>query len=211
MGKKLLQREIKAIALARLEDAARTTADFKNVIEHWNKRDENRESREQYNEVSRPNEMMLHWDKTNPDDEKGILRSTFGAVIPPPLVHPHWRQLIKGDFIDTIYDSADEMWQLVEDEDIAGQLKSLTTKQKDMVFLRAVRLCTAEQVACYRDKTDRAVRKLYVSALERIREKIAPIIQQQIAANAYNVTFAKRKFIEWYGDEKLVIDNTENE
>ena len=96
--KKLLKRETERIALTRMEDSARTPADFKAVVKQWNHLDQNRERRERYNEVSRPNEGMLHWDKVNASDEKGRMRSTFGAVIPPPLVHPYWRQLIKGDF-----------------------------------------------------------------------------------------------------------------
>ena len=207
MGKQILQRELKQIALTRLEDAARTIDDFKVVTKHWNTNDKSRMRKERRHEIGRPNEEMLHWDKAGASDEKGRLRSTFGVIIPPPLVHPHWRQLIKGDFLDTIYDNAGDMWQLVEDEDIADQLKALTDKQKDVVFLRAVRQCTAEQVACYRDKTDRAVRKLYVAALEKIRDKIAPIIQQQIAANAYNATYAKRQFIEWYESEIKALGN----
>lgn len=110
MGKELLKREVKVIALTRMEDSARTVSDFKAVVKQWNHLDRNRERRERDHEISRPNEIMLHWDKEKADDEKGGLRSTFGAVIPPPLVHPYWRQLIQGDFIDTIYNNAFEMW-----------------------------------------------------------------------------------------------------
>ena len=55
MGKKLLVREIKRIALLRMEEAARTKADWNDVIIQWNQLDRNRERRERYNEVSRPN------------------------------------------------------------------------------------------------------------------------------------------------------------
>ena len=46
MGRELLAREAKAIALTRMEDAARTEDDFKAVIKQWNHNDENRERRE---------------------------------------------------------------------------------------------------------------------------------------------------------------------
>ena len=209
--KKLLKREIERAALTRIEDSARTVEDFEAVVKQWNHLDQNRERRERYNEVSRPNEEMLHWDKMNASDEKGRMRSTFGAVIPPPLVHPYWRQLIKGDFIDTIYDNANEMWQLVEDGDISIQLKSLSAKQKDVVFLRVVRLCTAEQVACYRDKTDRAVRKLLVATLEKIRNNLAPIIRKQADEQSPEMTFAKREFLKWLENEKVALDKNKNE
>lgn len=213
MGKKLLVREAKAIALARMEDSARTVKDFQAVTKQWDHLDENRERRERYNEISRPNEIMLHWDRVDPNDEKGKLKSSFRAVVYPPIIHHYWRQLIQGDFIDAIYDNANEMWQLVEDCNIAVQLKdTLTDRQKVVLFLSAVRLCTPQQIACYQDKTDRGIRKLLTAALERIRDKIAPIIEKQIEENAPDVTFAKRQFIEWYEEQqKLVLDKNKGD
>lgn len=51
--RKKLKRELRAEALARLEDAARTQRDFENVIAWWDKLDANRERRERYHELSR--------------------------------------------------------------------------------------------------------------------------------------------------------------
>lgn len=47
---KRLKREIKAEALRRLEEAARTEADFQAVINQWDKLDQNRERRERDHE-----------------------------------------------------------------------------------------------------------------------------------------------------------------
>jgi len=211
MGKPLLVRETKRIALTRMEDAARTVDDFKAVVKKWNDLDKNRERRERDHEIGRPNEEMLHWDKVNANDEKGKLRSVFGAVIPPPLNHPWWRQLIQGDFIDAIYDKAGDMWQLVEDVDISAQLKALTDKQKTVIFLSAVRQCTPQQIACYQNKTDRGIRKHLTATLERIRDKLASIIQEQSKANFYGMTWAKRQFLEWYDNEKIALDKDKDE
>ena len=57
--KKQLVRDIKAAALERLEEAARTKEDFEKVIELWNKRDENRERKERYHEVCRGDNVPL--------------------------------------------------------------------------------------------------------------------------------------------------------
>ena len=53
MGRELLVREIKAAALARMEDAARTEDDFKKVITQWNHNDKNRERKERYGILQR--------------------------------------------------------------------------------------------------------------------------------------------------------------
>ena len=51
--RKKLKRELRAEALARLEDSARTQREFENVIAWWDRLDANRERRERYHELSR--------------------------------------------------------------------------------------------------------------------------------------------------------------
>jgi len=205
MGRELLVREVKAAALARMEDAARTEDDFKKVIIQWNHNDRNRERKERYHEIGRPNEEMLHWDSINPNDEKGKIKEGLDTVIPPPLQHQWWRSLMRGDFIDAIFDNALEMWQLIGDWDIAALVKGLTDRQKQVLFLRAVRLCSAAQIAICHDKTDRAVRKLLAATLDSIRDKLAPLIREQMEAEHPQMTLAKREFLEWYDKEKAAV------
>ena len=202
MGRKQLVSEAKAAALARMEDAARTEDDFKAFVKRWNHLDNNRERRERSREIGRSNEEMLHWDRINTNDEKGRLKPGLDVVIPRPLDNIWWRQQLRGDFLDTIYDNALDMWQLIEDLDITALVKNLTDKQKQVLFLRAVRLCSAAQIACCHDKTDRAVRKLLTAALDSIRDKLAPLIREQIEAEYPQITLAKREFLEWYDKEK---------
>jgi DNA-directed RNA polymerase specialized sigma24 family protein len=178
-----LVRDVKREALAHMEAAARTIDDFNAVIRQWDKLDENRERKERAHEIGR-------------DEQKIDVGYTDGAIIPAPISHPAWREAMKGDFLSLIFDNADEIWQLVEDEDISPLVKNLTAKQRDVLFLSAVRQCTSMQVACYRDVTDRAVRKLLAAALRSIREKLTDIIQEQIAAGSPCLTPAKRDFIE---------------
>jgi len=191
-----------------IEDAARTEADFKAVIADWNRLDKNRERRERDHEIGRPNAEMLHWDKINESDEKGRIKEGLDTVIPRPFDHPWWRQLMRGDFMDTIYDNAFDMWQFIGDWDISSLVKILTDKQKEILFSRVVRLCTSAQIACCYDKTDRAVRKLLAAALASIRDKLAPLIQEQIKAGLPHMTPVKREFLAWYCNGKAAaLDN----
>lgn len=198
MGRKQLVREAKAAALARMEDAARTVEDFQNVVKQWNHLDDNRERKERDHEVKRNQETIR-------------LGYSDGLIFPIPFLHPAWRGVINGDFIDLIYDNAAEMWQLVEDWDIASQFLGLTDKQKEVLFYSAVRQCTPQQIACYQDKTDRAIRKLLTATIDRIREKLAAIIREQLAAQVSDMTLAKRQFLEWYEQEKIVLDKDKDE
>lgn len=193
--RKRLVRDLKRAALTRMEDAARTSADFRAIQKQWDKLDENRERRERYHEVKRNEQTLL----------SGY---SGGHVFPIPISHPSWREAMRGDFHDLIYDNAEDLWQLVEDLEIARLLKALKSKQKDVLFLSAVRASTPQQIACYRDKTDRAVRKLLTATLVGLREKLAPIIREQIEIDSPDMTFAKRQFLERYDNKAL--DNDED-
>jgi hypothetical protein len=168
-----------------MEDAARTVDDFKAVVAQWDHLDENRERKERYHEIGRTEKTL----------EIGY---NDGMIFPVPFSHPAWREAVKGDFLSIIFDNALEMWQLIEDGDIAALVKTLTDKQKDVLFLSVVRLCTTAQIACYHDKTDRAVRKLLTAALDSIRNKLAPLICEQLEAGWPQMTLAKREFLAWY-------------
>jgi hypothetical protein len=159
MGRTQLVREAKRAALTRMEDAARTEQDFKQVVAQWNHLDKNRRRRERYNEVNRPNEEMLHWDKVNASDEKGKLRTGFGRVIPRPLEFQWWRQLIRGDFIDTMFDCPHELHELVADEMISPLLQDLSANHKEILYYSAVRLYSNVYIAAIRGQSDRNIRK----------------------------------------------------
>ena len=119
---------------------------------------------------------------------------------------------MRGEFHSLIYDNADEIWQLVEDETISALLKALKSKQKDVLFLSAVRSSTPQQIACYHEKTDRAVRKLLAKTLASLRDKLAPIIREQIEIDSLDMTYAKRCFLERYDKgEMTVLDNAGDE
>jgi hypothetical protein len=197
--------------LPELRTARGREADFKNVIKQWNHNEKNRERKERYWEVGRPNEEMLHWDRINENDEKGRIKEVLEIVVPRPLEHHWWRQLMRGDFIGTIFDNPHEMWQLVEDWDISSIVKGLSHKQKEVLYLRVVRLYTAVQIARHHSKTDRAVRKLLAAALDSIRDKLAPLIREQIETKYPQMTLAKREFLAWYDEkEKPAVDSGGN-
>jgi hypothetical protein len=189
MEHKKLKREIEREALARMEDAARTTEDFKKVVAKWDHLDENRERRERDHEKGR-------------DEQTLDVGYTDGMVLPILISHPAWREAVKGDFLSMIYDSADDMWQLIEDWDVASLVKNLTEKQKEVLFFSVVRLCTPQQIACHKEQTDRAIRKLLTAALDRVRDSLAPLIREQIAAAWPQMTLEKRRFLTWYDKQK---------
>jgi len=203
MGRKLLVREAKRAALARMEDAARTEKDFRAVVEQWNHLDKNRERRVRYNEVKRPNEMMLHWDKINENDEKGRMKDGLETVIPAPLEHEWWRQQLRGDFIDTFFDCPHELHELVSDRLFSQALQDLSENHKEILYYSAIRQWNNVRIAAKREQTDRNIRKTLVLLLKRLRENLIFRIEETLGMRL-PITPLQQKFLERY--EKIALD-----
>ena len=75
----MLHREARTLALRRIEESARTEADFENVLYWWDKLDENRERRERGHEIGRST-VPLEWGA----DEFYICSITCSCVTIPP-------------------------------------------------------------------------------------------------------------------------------
>jgi len=236
MPGKRMTRLGEAEALRRIENAARTTGEFQELTELYNKLDANRERRGRYHEIKqseynlrytgskrtgyrltyielkkdddsedmqeeRPSEA-IH--ESTPNKKKDSAKNTVyneGAVIPSPLMHPYWKELLRGDFISTIYDNADEVWQIIGDWQVGCLIKELTAKQRDVLFRSAVRLCSSEQIAVCTGKTKRGVNKLLADAMERIRSPLVAQIGERFENDLF-VTIEKREFFEWYTGQK---------
>jgi hypothetical protein len=202
MLRETLKRKARAEYLRRLENAARTLEEYREVVAMYDKLDAAREKREQRREVGKFESMYQIAIAGDKRDYPVRLSYGDGAVVPPPICHPYWRELMRGDFIGYIFDSAENMWQIIGDWQVGRLLRDvLTAKQKEALFLSAVRLASTEQIACYTDKTDRAVRRLIAAALENIRSKLAPEIKARLDGGL-PVTLEKRRFLEWYEKQK---------
>ena len=91
VSEKRLKRQIRAEALARLEDAARTEDDFRYVVSEWDRLDRNRERRERDHENLRGDVPLEYMAVPNP------------KMIPLYLNLPRYRQLASGNFLDIIF------------------------------------------------------------------------------------------------------------
>jgi len=154
-----LKREADKIALLRLEAAARTEQDFKYLIKTWDRIDENRERRE------RRGEILCAEDS---------LKRMFaeGEVIPSPIAHIWWRQIVRGNFNDVIFDCPLEIQELTTNTDIFLAVKKLNDGQKEVLYYTAIREWTPQRVAMLRGQTDRNIRKVYSTMIASLRRKL---------------------------------------
>ena len=161
--RKKLKRELRAEALARLEDSARTQREFENVIAWWDRLDANRERRERYHELSRSGDDV-------PLDYGASANELF---FPDMLNDVLEKQLRKGDFIDAIFYCPYDIHELVTEEYLSKILWELNADHKELLFLCAVRLFGSTRIAKIRKQSDRNIRKVRGTMLKKIRKKAA--------------------------------------
>ena len=158
-NKTMLKRELRAIALKRLEDGARTVSDFEEVIKEWDHLDSNRERKERYHEIGRE----------NLDSKKAV--APLSIVIPAPINHAYWRQLMKGYYIDIISNCPYEMHNSLSDEDYSKIIYDLKDDHKELIYFLYLRDFTTNQLAALRNQSDRNIRGVRSTILGQIEKK----------------------------------------
>ena len=180
-----LKRELEQEALTRLEDSARTEEEFANVVTWWNRFDANRERKERYHEIGR-SDVPLEWGMS-PDE----------IVIPAPIRHVFWKQILKGDFLDAIYDCPFEIHELVTDEDISKAIFALKDVQKELLYQLAIKGYSCQLIAACREQTDRNIRKIRDTMLKKLRKSFMQALQNRVD-NHISLTKTEQIFYDTY-------------
>ena len=163
-NKTMLKRELRAIALKRLEDGARTVSDFEEVVKEWDHLDANRERKERYHEIGRE----------NIDSKKDV--APLAIVIPAPINHTYWRQLMKGDYIDIISNCPYEMHNSLSDEDYSKIIYELKDDHKELIYFLYLKDFTTSQLAALRNQSDRSIRGVRSTILGQIEKRVLMIL-----------------------------------
>ena len=159
-----------------MENAARTTADFQNVVSWCNRLDSNRERRERYHEVSRSGLDI-------PLDYGAALD---GEVIPYDVNDVLIKQIRKGDYIDA---------ELVSDVDLSKILNKLSDDHKEIIFNNFVRGTSTKALGKIREQSDRNIRKVRATALKKIHKAFLKVLLSR-KEKGYPLTMEEKLFIE---------------
>jgi len=125
-GKKKLKRELRKEALTRMEESARTEADFEKVTQAWDKLDANRERKECYHGIKRSGDDI-------PLDHG---RAKYGAAFPAWLNDPNYSAIQHGRNLDVIFNCTYELHQFTSHPIL---LKILKMEYKDVLFFTIIR------------------------------------------------------------------------
>ena len=180
----MLHREARALAIRRIEESARTEADFENVLYWWDKLDANRERKERDHETGR-SAVPLEWGAyelylSDSPSYDMILR----------------RLMLAGDFLDVIFDHPETVHELVTDADLSKILKELKQHLKNMLYYLFLRNYSTTEYAESIGQSDRNIRGIRETALKKIRKLYGGIL-----------TYRKENRLPMTIDEKYFLEN----
>ena len=182
--RKLLKRELRAQALKRLEDSARTLKDYENLVAWYDRLDANRQRRERYHELFRSGD----------DVPLDYGASEDALCFPDTLNDVLKRQERKGDFIDTIFYCPYDIHELVTDADMSVILRELNEDHKFLLFLSALRQYSSVKIAAIREQSDRNIRKVRNTMLKKIRKKLLAALTEKVQAQQ-PLTLLEKEFL----------------
>ena len=186
-SEKRLKQEIRAEALRRLEEAARTESDFLTVVDEWNKLDINRERRERDHENLR-----------------GDVPLEFQAV-PEPRIAPLWmnlprfRQLCQGNFLDIIFSCPYELHELTANRFLSKLFFTLSDEQKEVLYYLFVKQYSTARLATLRGQSDRNIRKLRMTIHKKLQRAFYQHLQEKQEAGG-SLTLREQEFFRVFGE-----------
>ena len=182
--RKQLKREVKAQALKRLEDSARTLKDYENLVAWYDRLDANRQRKERYHELYRSG-----------DDVPLDYGAAEDALCFPDTLNDVLARLErKGDFIDSIFYCPYDIHELVTDEDMSIILRELSEDHKFLLFLWALRQYSSTKIAAIRGQSDRNIRKVRNTMLKKIRKKLLAALKEKVQAQQ-PLTLLEKEFL----------------
>ena len=168
--RKLRKRELRAQALKRLEDSARTLRDYENLVAWYDRLDANRQRKERYHELYRSGDDI-------PIDYGA---AEDGLYFPDTLNDVLAKLERKGEFIDSIFYCPYDIHELVADEDMSNILRDLNEDQKFLLFLWALRQYSSPRIATIKGQSDRNIRKVRNTMLKKIRKKLLAALTEKV-------------------------------
>ena len=179
----MLHREARALAIRRIEESARTEADFENVLYWWDKLDANRERKERDHEIGRST-VPLEW---GADEWYLSTRPSYDMFLR--------RLMLVGDFLDFIFDSPETLHELVTDIDLSEILQELKPHLKNMLYYLFLRDYSTAEYAESIGQTDRNIRGIRETALKKMRKLYGGILTYR-KENSLPMTIDEKYFLE---------------
>ena len=192
----MLLRDLKAAALRRQEEAARTEEDFNKIIEKWDKNDAARERRERYNEILRGDVPI----------DCGCSYSPDLKIFPKYMNSTVERQLLHGDFLDFMYDCPFEMHDLTSIDYATEIVKNLKPEHKEILYFIVLKHFKTSTVAQMRGQSDRNIRRARIVVYHKIWKQVYEELTRRQKKGTI-LTEQEKAFMRGYEEGTLVMDD----
>ena len=187
-----LKRELRAEAMTRLEEAARTEADFENVVACWDKLDANRERKERYHEPIQGDMAMEYELKYN------------GKLFPEWMCGANYTSVRQGRYLDVIFNCPHELYEMTGHPILSKTFQELDAEYKSLLYFMVVRDWTPQTYAVAVEQTDRNVRKKMTRLMNRIQKELYTELNGKT-----NLSLREKEFLAEY--EKAALADGEKE
>lgn len=187
-----LKRELRAEAMTRLEEAARTEADFENVVACWDKLDANRERKERYHEPIQGDMAMEYELKYN------------GKLFPEWMCGANYTSVRQGRYLDVIFNCPHELYEMTGHPILSKTFQELDAEYKSLLYFMIVRDWTPQTYAVAVEQTDRNVRKKMTRLMNRIQKELYTELNGKT-----NLSLREKEFLAEY--EKATLADGEKE
>ena len=181
-------------SISRLEDAARTQAEFENVIEWWDKRDKRIKDALDKKVLPIAN-ATFDIGLFRKGDHR--MRSMFGG-----------RNQYEEDFLTPLYCCVCQMHNLTDDSDLSRLINKATDKQKAVFFPRVIKNCPPQKIALCHEMTDRNVRDIVDRMVSNIRKGMYEVLKKR-QAEGVPLTIEHKAFLKVIDDEMAKANGTD--
>jgi len=173
-------------SISRIEDAARTQAEFDNVIELWDMRDKRK------NDAFNKKMMPL----ANETFDVGVFKKGSHKTKNQFGGRNHYIE----DFLTPLYCCICQMHNLTDDADLSRLIDKVTDKQKAVFFPRVLKSCSPQKIALCHGMTDRNVRDIVDRTIAKICKGMYGVLKQR-QADGVSMTIQQRDFMNTIDEE----------
>ena len=165
-----LLEQLEETSVERMTEAARTQEEFEILLKEWDRLDRNRERRERYHEILKPEYCQ--------ENHEG----NSGRIFPESLDTAENKLLLSGKVLDLIFDCPYEMHDLLADPALSAMVENLSDIQKETLYFLSLQLFSTVQLACMRGQSDRNIRKLRDTYTRKLQRQLYTYLKKKKTA-----------------------------
>ena len=155
-----LLEQLDEVSVERRTQVAETAAEYEALIKEMDRLDRNRERRERYHEI-----LMEEYIPAGSEIYSGM-------IFPAHLDSVESKLILRGMFLDILFNCPYEMHQLTANPFISRMIQQLSDLHKETLYFLSLQLYSTSRLAALRDQSDRNIRKLRDNYTKKMQQQL---------------------------------------